>query len=58
MLIVTIFSLVQTIMAKLSAGGDVWNYIQALLAALLIVLAVVLAAIAFRTLSAQAKKNG
>ena len=57
MLVVTIFSLCQTIMAKLSAGGDIWNYIQALLAALLVVLAVVLAVIAFRTLSAQAKKK-
>ena len=60
MLVVTICSLIQTIKAKMalaSAGGDIWNYIQALLAALLVVLAVVLAVIAFRTLSAQAKKK-
>ena len=57
MLVVTIFSLVQTVIAKVSAGGDIWNYIQALLAGLLIVLAAVLAAIAFRTLSAQAAKK-
>jgi carbon starvation protein len=57
MLVVTISSLLQTIAAKLTAGGDIWNYIQALIAALLVVLAVVLAVIAFRTLSAQAKKK-
>ena len=57
MLVVTIASLLQTITAKLSAGGDIWNYIQAMIAILLVVLAVVLAIIAFRTLSAQAKKK-
>ena len=57
MLVVTISSLLQTITAKLSAGGDIWNYIQAMIAILLVVLAVVLAVIAFRTLSAQAKKK-
>ncbi|MDO5133046.1 MAG: carbon starvation protein A [Eubacteriales bacterium] len=57
MLIVTICSLLQTIIAKISAGGDIWNYIQALIAVLLVVLAVVLAAIAFRTLADQAERK-
>ena len=57
MLIVTICSLIQTIIAKLTAGGDIWNYIQALIAVLLIVLAIVLAYIAFKTLTEQADKQ-
>ena len=57
MLLVTIASLVQTIIAKLTAGGDIWNYIQALIAVLLIVLAVVLAYIAFQTLYGQVKRQ-
>ena len=57
MLLVTIVSLVQTIIAKLTAGGDIWNYIQALIAVLLIVLAIVLAYIAFKTLTEQADKQ-
>ena len=57
MLVVTIASLLQTITSKLAAGGDIWNYIQALIAILLVILAIVLAVISFRTLSAQAKKK-
>ena len=57
MLVVTISSLCQTIIAKLSAGGDMWNYIQAGIACLLVVLAVILAVIAFRTLKAQKEKK-
>ena len=53
MLVVTICSLCQTIIAKFSAGGDVWNYIQGLIAVLLVVLAVILAVIAFKTLKEQ-----
>ncbi len=57
MLVVTICSLCQTIMAKLSAGGsDIWNYIQAGIAVLLVILAVILAVIAFRTLKEQKEK--
>lgn len=55
MLFVTIVSLIQTIISKVTAGGDIWNYIQALIALLLVVLAAVLALIAFQTLSAQRK---
>ena len=57
MLVVTIVSLIQTIIAKLTAGGDIWNYIQALIAVLLVVLAGVLAYIAFQTLTAQANEK-
>ena len=53
MLVVTIASLLQTIAAKFSAGGDIWNYIQAIIATLLVVLAVILAVISFKTLSRQ-----
>ena len=52
MLIVTLTSLVQTIMAKLKAG-DMWSMIQAGLAVVLVVLAIDLAVTAFRTLSKQ-----
>ncbi|MBR3165837.1 MAG: carbon starvation protein A, partial [Lachnospiraceae bacterium] len=55
MLIATITSLCQTIMAKFSAGGDIWNYIQGGIACLLVVLAVILAVVSFKTLSAQKK---
>nr|MCR5101337.1 carbon starvation protein A [Butyrivibrio sp.] len=54
MLVVTLCSLVQTIMAKLSAP-DFWSIVQALIALLLVVLAVVLAITAFQTLSKQSK---
>ena len=57
MLVVTVVSLIQTIIAKVTAGGDVWNYIQALIAVLLVVLAIVLAVIAFRTLVDQADRK-
>ena len=53
MFIVTITSLLQTIIAKFSAGGDVWNYIQGLIAILLVVLAVILAVVAFKTFKKQ-----
>ncbi len=52
MLIVTITSLIQTIIAKFKAGGT-WGYIQGALAIVLVVLAVDLAITAFRTLSKQ-----
>ena len=52
MLIVTLTSLVQTIIAKL-AVRDMWSMIQAGLAVVLIVLAIDLAVTAFRTLSRQ-----
>ena len=61
MLIVTICSLIQTIMGKVklfgSADADVWVYIQALLAALLVVLALVLAVYSFVNLAKQAKEK-
>ena len=56
MLIATITSLCQTIISKFSAGGDVWNYIQGGIAVLLVVLAVILAVVSFKTLSAQKQK--
>ena len=56
MLVVTLCSLVQTIIAKLSAP-DFWSVVQALIAILLVVLAVVLAITAFQTLSKQAKEK-
>ncbi len=61
MLIVTICSLIQTIMGKISAisagSADVWAYIQALLATLLVVLALVLAVYSFKNLAKQAKEK-
>ncbi len=56
MLIVTLCSLVQTILAKL-AVADFWSIVQALIAILLVVLAVILAITAVKTLSEQAKKK-
>ena len=53
MLIVTICSLLQTIKAKLTAGG-MWGYIQSAIAIVLVVLAVDLAVDSFRTLHKQA----
>ena len=53
MLIATITSLCQTIISKFSAGGDMWNYIQGGIAVLLVVLSIILAVVAFKTLSAQ-----
>ena len=55
MLIATITSLIQTIMAKFSAGGDVWNYVQGGIAVLLVILAVILAVVSFKTLAEQKK---
>ena len=52
MLVVTLTSLVQTIMAKIAAG-DMWSMIQAGLAIVLVILAIDLAVTAFRTLSKQ-----
>ena len=61
MLIVTISSLVQTIMGKIQAigagGADIWAYIQAILAALLIILALVLAVYSFVNLAKQKKQK-
>jgi carbon starvation protein len=61
MLIVTICSLIQTIMGKVklfgTADADIWVYIQALLAALLVVLALVLAVYSFVNLAKQAKEK-
>jgi carbon starvation protein len=61
MLIVTISSLVQTIMGKIQAIGagsaDIWAYIQAILAALLIILALVLAVYSFVNLAKQKKQK-
>ena len=54
MLVVTICSLVQTILAKFKAA-DTWSYIQAGIAIVLVVLAVDLAITALRTLGKQAK---
>ncbi len=56
MLIVTIVSLLQTIIAKLRIH-DSWSIIQALIAILLVVLAVDLAFTAFGTLKAQKEKT-
>ncbi|MCR5178545.1 MAG: carbon starvation protein A [Lachnospiraceae bacterium] len=60
MLVVTICSLIQTIIAKMKAftsgAADFWALIQAAIAVLLVVLSVVLASIAAKTLLAQ--KNG
>ena len=56
MLIATITSLLQTIISKFSAGGDMWNYIQGGIAILLVVLAVILAVVSFKTLSNQKQK--
>ena len=61
MLIVTITSLFQTIMAKVklfgSADADIWVYIQAILAILLVALAVVLAIYSFVNLAKQGKQK-
>ncbi len=56
MLVATITSLVQTIIAKFSAGGDMWNFIQGGIACLLVVLAVILAVVSFKTLADQKNK--
>ncbi|MBP3735940.1 MAG: carbon starvation protein A [Lachnospiraceae bacterium] len=56
MLVATITSLLQTIIAKFSAGGDVWNYVQGGIACLLVVLAIILAITAYKTLAAQKNK--
>ena len=61
MLIVTICSLFQTIMGKIAAIGggsaDIWAYIQAILATLLVVLALVLAVYSFVNLAKQSKEK-
>lgn len=60
MLVVTIVSLVQTIIAKINAFSqtqDVWAIIQATIAVLLVVLSLVLAKTAFTTLMAQRKNK-
>lgn len=57
MLVVTLVSLGQTIYAQLSNPADVWSYVQAIIAILLIILAVVLAVTSFRTLVSQAKER-
>lgn len=61
MLIVTIVSLFQTIMGKIkligSGAADIWAYIQAILAALLVILALVLAVYAFVNLAKQSKNK-
>ena len=55
MLVVTICSLFQTILAKFKAA-DTWSLIQGGIAVVLVVLAIVLAITALQTLSKQAKK--
>jgi carbon starvation protein len=60
MLVVTIVSLLQTIIAKINAVSqpqDVWAIIQATIAVLLVVLSLVLAKTAFTTLMAQRKNK-
>jgi carbon starvation protein len=61
MLIVTIASLFQTIMGKIkligSGAADIWAYVQAILAALLVILALVLAVYAFVNLAKQGKQK-
>jgi carbon starvation protein len=61
MLIVTICSLIQTILGKIKAVGageaDVWTYVQAILAVLLVVLALVLAVYSFANLAKQKKEK-
>ncbi len=61
MLAVTICSLVQTIIAKMTAfvsgAADVWALIQSAIAVLLVVLSLVLASIAAKTLFKQHKEN-
>ena len=54
MLVVTISSLIQTILAKFKAG-DTWSYIQGGIAVVLVVLAIILAVTALQTLSKQKK---
>ncbi|MCR5304483.1 MAG: carbon starvation protein A [Lachnospiraceae bacterium] len=56
MLIVTLASLCQTIKAKFTAATDVWSYVQGGIAILLVVLAVILAVMAFKTLFTEKKK--
>ncbi len=55
MLIVTISSLIQTIIAKFTGPIDVWAIVQAVIAILLVVLAIVLTVESIRTLVAQHK---
>ena len=55
MLVVTICSLIQTILAKVRAGG-MWSYIQAGIAVVLVVLAIDLAITAMNTLKKQHAK--
>ena len=55
MLVVTITSLCQTIYAKLTGVIDVWAIVQAVIAILLVVLAVILTVDSFKTLAAQKK---
>ncbi len=61
MLVVTICSLIQTITGKISVisagNANVWAFIQAILAALLVVLALVLAVYSFMNLAKQAKEK-
>ena len=60
MLIVTIASLFLTIKGKItligSGAADIWAYIQAILAALLVILALVLAIYSFVNLAKQSKE--
>ena len=57
MLVVTIVSLIQTIMSKLNAAADNWSYIQAGIAGLLVVLAVILAVMAVNTIKNQGSEK-
>lgn len=50
MLVVTICSLIQTIIAKFQAYSDIWNVIQGIIALVLVVLAVDLAVTAIKTI--------
>ncbi len=57
MLVVTLVSLFQTIKAKFTAAEpDVWTYVQGSIAVLLVVLAVILAVTAFKTLFGGSNK--
>ncbi|MBO5565455.1 MAG: carbon starvation protein A [Lachnospiraceae bacterium] len=58
MLVATIVSLLQTIMAQFGAAEKTtWHYVRGGIACVLVVLAVILAVQAFKTLSAQAQKK-
>ena len=57
MLVVTIVSLVQTIISNVTKAVDMWNWIRAGIATLLVVLAVVLAIEGVNTIKKQFSKS-